>query len=102
MKRLSLLVVLLVACGSPTGKLDGVCNLDGSCDSPALFCESTYDGHYCHLKPAEEKPPKRCRYESECFCLLCADKCGAAGVKACLWSDTSVWGSKPASCECKP
>ncbi len=102
MRHTILTTLLLCALGcTPAGKLDGECNWDGTCDSPKLECVSTANGHYCHLKPEPENPPRRCHYESECFCVTCADKCGAAGVKACHWSDTTTWGAKPAVCDCK-
>jgi hypothetical protein len=76
MKTLLAILTLLccLGCGVPMGKLDGVCNLDGSCDSAALQCVSTMSGHYCRLKP--ESTPKR-YYESGCWCAT------PAGIKDC-------------------
>ena len=103
MKKLASLLFLLVACNSHTGDLREHCNPDGTCNSTNTSCQSDLmgEGYYCFLKPAPPDPNRKCYYESECFCVTCAEKCGEAGVKECAYSDTSVWGSKPAVCECK-
>jgi len=93
--RYLFIVLLLVGCH--TGNFEEECNKDGSCNAPGLECGW---GGKCRVKEPPA-PPRRCIYESECFCFTCADKCGDAGVKNCAYSDTSVWGSKPAVCECK-
>lgn len=95
MKALGLVALFLIGCH--TGNFDETCNKDGSCNSQNLEC-GIYDKCVVKQPPA---PPRRCYYESECFCVICAEKCGDAGVKVCAYSDTSVWGSKPAVCECK-
>ena len=97
-KKLPLIVLFLVACNFHTGNVDESCNPDGTCNSPNLECWSL--SSRCHAKELRNTSA-RCSYESECFCVTCADKCGEAGVKTCAYSDTSVWGSKPAVCECK-
>lgn len=100
LKSIVLACLLLVACKpDPTGGLNERCNRDGTCNGASLEC-SSYG--YCGAKQVSHMDPnRRCFYESECFCVTCADKCGEAGVKECAYSDTSVWGSKPAVCECK-
>lgn len=95
MKKIVFTLLLLAGCH--TGDFGEKCNKDGSCNSPTLACNAWDE---CKPKP-EPAPARRCNYESECFCFTCADKCGEAGVKECAYSDTSVWGSKPAVCECK-
>lgn len=92
--RLFILCIFIVACH--TGNFREECNKDGSCNNANLVCLNGW----CETKPPS-KEPGRCYYESECFCVTCADKCGDAGVKTCAYSDTSVWESKPAVCECK-
>lgn len=92
------LVSVVSTFGCHTGDYNESCNADGGCNDPGLKCDE--DWRKCHLKP-EPKQSNKCNYESECFCLTCADKCGSTGVKTCAYSDTSVWGSKPALCECK-
>lgn len=90
----------LLACNVPNerGNFKKPCNHDGTCNSDNLECNNLTSE--CSLK---EKPVilNECRYESDCFCLGCAKRCGNGGVKSCVFSDTSVWGSKPALCECK-
>lgn len=98
MKRFCALLVLLASCHSHTGDLKEDCNKDGTCNSPELMCGIFGE---CHFKPMLETGPRRCSYESECFCVTCAEQCAPAGVKQCVYSDTSVWGAKPAVCECK-
>lgn len=92
----ALFAVLIIGCH--TGDFDQDCNKDGSCNSPNLECKSW---GRCGVKDPPHTPG-RCSYESECFCVTCAERCGDAGVKVCAFSDTTVWGAKPAVCECKP
>ena len=94
MKKLIIATLFLAGCH--TGDFGERCNKDGSCNAAGLECYYSE----CSVKRAPERP-KNCAYESECFCVTCADKCGDAGVKICAYSDTSVWGAKPAVCECK-
>ncbi len=95
-KAIVMLLLMLTACGY--GNLGQDCKPDGTCNSTSLVC-SPYS-NTCRVKTADP-PPKKCSYESECFCMTCAEKCGDAGVHLCSYSDTSVWGAKPAICECK-
>lgn len=105
MKKLILFtfIIALYGCDSMyhTGRLNDTCNADGTCNAPALECRNDGAGASCHVKNIPDTEIKRCAFESECFCMTCADKCGDGGIKACIFSDTSVWGSKPSSCECK-
>ena len=100
----SMFVVLLVLgidCHSHTGSLNDTCNADGTCNGTNLTC--TWSAQ-CRPKdgPAGPPDPSRCYdVESVCFCRTCATQCGSAGMLNCLYQDTSVWGSKPATCECK-
>jgi hypothetical protein len=96
--RSAALVLAFVLFGCHTGDFDQPCNKDGSCNGPNLVCDRGWEK--CMVKEPP-RAPGRCSYESECFCVTCADKCGDAGVKTCAYSDTSVWGAKPAVCECK-
>jgi hypothetical protein len=99
-KWLAAFVLFVAGCAS-AGDLGGPCNKDGTCNSANLACkESLAAGARCFAKTPEEMPKSGCRYESECFCVTCAERCGATGVKSCAYSDTSVWGAKPALCEC--
>lgn len=94
--------IFLAACVPTTGNIETDCNHDGTCNSPGLSCQQNLGGYFrCYPKPSPPDPSVRCHYQSECFCMTCADKCGDAGVKQCAYSDTSVWGAKPAVCECK-
>lgn len=105
MRQLLLLALFAIGCGvKSTGYLGEHCNSAGDCNSPRLSCQHTFNGEWqCAVKSEPETgPPRRCSYESECFCVTCAERCGASGVKTCAYSDTSVWGAKPALCECKP
>lgn len=88
------------ACHSHTGSLQESCNPDGTCNANALEC--TWTGN-CRPKTGPHVPdPSRCYdVESVCFCRTCATQCGEKGMLNCLYTDTSVWGSKPATCECK-
>lgn len=102
-----LIAVLLIACVPPRqkGNMGDECKPDGTCNNE-LVCIPKWNGNICDIKTVENSaqipsPPRNCYYESECFCTTCAEKCGSAGVKSCIYSDTSVWGSKPAICECK-
>lgn len=88
------LCFLIISCHS--GDFREQCNKDGSCNGKNLKC---IDG-WCELKPPSVESDN-CIYESDCFCKTCANKCGDAGFKNCKYSDTSVWGSEPAVCECK-
>lgn len=100
-KRIIYLVCLaILSLGCERGDLGTPCNKDGSCNFDTLQC--IVPSNECQIKPPPPPPakPKRCDYESECFCMTCADKCGPRGVKKCAYSDTSVWGSDPAICEC--
>lgn len=97
--KVFVLAVAFFACHK--GSVDERCNPDGTCNGSNLECRYSGGGaSACSVKEAPP-PPRRCYYESECFCVTCADKCADAGVKNCMYSDTSVWGSKPAVCECK-
>jgi hypothetical protein len=97
-----LLLAALIGCrGAPArrGELGESCRPDGTCEG-ALECRKSDDAYQClpkalplHVEPIE--------YESVKFCSSCADRCGDAGIKECLYSDTSVWGSKPATCSCR-
>jgi len=98
MKKILFLLAFLVGCQNHPGDFGGACNKDGTCNSPNLECDNWM--HSCRVKTPPEEPG-RCKFESECFCITCAEKCADAGVKECAYSDTSVWGSKPAICECK-
>lgn len=91
-----LIAFFITACH--TGNLDEKCNSDGTCNGENLECH--FSRCMIRYKP-EPVVVKRCNFESECFCIACAEKCGDAGVKMCSFSDTSVWGSKPSVCECK-
>jgi len=99
--KYSLIMMFLVACNLPSppqGNLGERCKPDGTCNGESLECGVLTNE--CHARP-KPRPTSRCTFESECFCVTCAEKCGEAGVKTCAYSDTSVWGSKPAICECK-
>lgn len=77
------------------GDLGESCRPDGSC-SGALVCiryEESIVAFRCGPPPV---------FESVMFCATCSSHCGDAGIKECQFSDTSVWGSKPAVCNCKP
>lgn len=91
-----LLMFVLISCGFP-GALNEPCKSDGTCNSPNLMCSRN---GYC-VSLAAKEPARHCHFESECFCVTCSEKCSSSGVKVCAFSDTSVWGSKPAICECK-
>jgi hypothetical protein len=93
-----LLITLALVAGCHTGDLGENCNKDGTCNGTNLTC-SAWSG-VC-AKKTDPAPPSRCNYESECFCVTCAERCGASGVKSCAFSDVSVWGAKPSVCECK-
>ncbi len=97
----AILVTLLFLSGCHTGDFEENCNPNGGCNSDKLEC-GWFAGK-CRVKtePQAIDKERRCSYESECFCVTCADKCGTSGVKTCAFSDTSVWGAKPAVCECK-
>jgi hypothetical protein len=87
-------------CNMHRGDLGETSNKDGTCNSPSLYCSDMFDR--CTAVDRPLSPVNHnCAYESECFCVACAEKCGEAGVKTCAYSDTSVWGAKPALCECK-
>ncbi len=91
-------IMLLIAC-EPRGTIDNDCTPDGKCIGQ-LECFTWGDRSTCRA-PKSPEPKKRCVFESECFCVTCADHC-EHGVKVCDYSDTSVWGAKPAVCECAP
>lgn len=94
-----LCALAMVGCATHRrGDLGGDCNPDGTCNAPTLACGVSIDGE-CGLAPRPRDP--RCGYESECFCVTCAERCGEVGVDRCEYSDTSVWGAKPAVCKCK-
>lgn len=95
-----LLLFLLLGCHSAPerrGDLGEQCKPDGTC-AGALQCRQGSDGYVCLPKVDPVLPIE---YESVKFCSSCADRCGDAGIKECLYSDTSVWGSKPALCSCR-
>lgn len=92
--------LLLLVCSCHRGDLSERCNLDGTCNSPNLVCFSWADFSECRTPPPVTAP-NRCHGAADCFCLRCADSCVDAGVKSCAYSDTSTWGAKPATCECK-
>lgn len=97
MKPCVVLLMLLAACAKP-GDVDGMCLESGLCNSTALECRQEGDRSYCRPR----QPARNCLYESQCFCVTCAEKCGAAGVAECLYSDTTTWGARqPAVCRCK-
>ncbi len=99
MKRTLLLVLLLGCHQDPVGTLGGRCKPDGTCTGEHLFCNGTDE-----CAPSNMPQPVNmgnCFPESVCFCQRCAESCGDAGLKACQYTDTSVWGSKPATCECR-
>ena len=78
------------------GSLNEPCRNNGTCN-PGLLC----DGYYCRLAQPSTAPKRQCGYESECYCVTCAEQCGARGMKNCRFSDTTVWGNHtPATCEC--
>jgi hypothetical protein len=81
------------------GDLGEDCNPDGTCNAPALTCGARITNE-CGIDQRRPRDP-RCNYESECFCATCAERCGEVGVDRCEYSDTSVWGAKPAVCKCK-
>ncbi len=94
-----LFALAIVGCStSRPGDFGGDCNPDGTCNAPTLACNARLVGE-SGLAPPPRDP--RCNYESECFCVTCAERCGEVGVDRCEYSDTSVWGSKPAVCKCK-
>lgn len=102
MRKIIILLFVLCACDKMQphrGDLGEDCNKDGTCNAATLECNE-YSSE-CRAHNTNPVSPSRCHYESECYCVTCSDKCGDAGVKACNYSDTSVWGAKPAVCECK-
>lgn len=82
------------------GEFYGECNLDGTCNHPSLKCNDYRNE--CRVDEKKREDPSRCQYESECFCDRCGVNCAGFGksLLRCDYSDTSVWGSKPAVCEC--
>lgn len=94
-----LCVLAIVGCSTRRrGDFGGACNPDGTCNAPTLACGVRIEDE-CGLALHPRDP--RCNYESECFCVTCAERCGEVGVDRCEYSDTSVWGSKPSVCKCK-
>jgi hypothetical protein len=92
-------VLFLTGC---PGDLNEMCRGDGSCNY-GLQC----DGSFCRMPTAKankengEAIKRRCSFESECYCVTCAEQCGERGLKRCNFSDTTTWGNKtPAICEC--
>lgn len=104
MKKL-LLIAMLAGCHKvDIGGIGEACRSDGSCNSELLEClRWTGNGPYYTCQP---KRPVTLRIEADCsgtedcFCHRCNKSC-ATGVKICAYSDTSVWGAKPSTCECK-
>jgi len=92
------LTATLLAC-EQKGGYDEACLVDGGCVDPGLACNDIT--HKCLMRPTPRPASLRCTYESECFCVACVDRCGDAGMRSCNYSDTSVWGAKPATCECR-
>ena len=92
-------IITVILSGCEAGRLNQQCHGDGTCDH-GLDC----DGSYCRLPAARQPAPptkRRCFYESECYCVTCAEQCGMRGMKNCRFSDTTVWGNRtPATCEC--
>lgn len=93
-----LLSVTLTGCRSHPGQVDEPCRKDGTCEGK-LLCQWSGGADEYRCRP--EAPKERCHFESECFCMTCADKCGATGVRECSFSDTTTWGAKPTVCTCK-
>ena len=98
--RIAILMFAFVsACqAEPVGTLGARCKPDGTCLGEHLRCNAWSE---C---VAENAPPASagCYREGECFCKRCAESCGAdGGMKVCSYTDTSVWGSKPSTCECR-
>jgi len=92
------IIALLLLTGCSTGGVDEHCNPNGTCNSENLSCINNGSSAVCKPKMAPS-PPARCRGEADCFCLTCSENCGGR-FQTCAFSDTSVWGSKPAICEC--
>jgi hypothetical protein len=86
----------LASCDTP-GAVGAPCNPDGSCAGPLLRCHTN---SRCYAVQPERTLPT-CGHESQCWCVTCAEKCGANGVSRCTYSDTSVWGAEPSVCQCK-
>jgi hypothetical protein len=83
------------------GNLGQQCREDGTCNSPNLVCLSTLEESYlCGL--VVPKIDRSCTSEPDCFCETCLKRCGTSGIKRCEFTDTTVWGSKPTVCECRP
>lgn len=97
MFKLNAIIATLALTACHQGNFGEECNKDGTCNFQNLECSVV---GVCRTRTAA-RSPTRCGSESECFCVTCADKCADAGVKQCAYSDTSVWGSKPSTCECK-
>lgn len=93
--KLIFLIAILGLTGCHSGDLGEFCNPNGSCNSGSLECAQHGT---CVIKRSETSGLK---YESQLFCASCTESCGSAGMKSCAFSDPSVWGSKPSTCECR-
>lgn len=89
---------------SLTGGPGEPCNSNGTCNGGLVCSKSSLyvDSYFCGLSAdVAPKEKRRCSFESECYCVTCAEQCGARGLKTCNFSDTTTWGNKtPAVCEC--
>jgi hypothetical protein len=95
---LGALILLVTGCHyGPEGTLGERCKADGTCVGDHLICDMASQ---CVANNAPAAG-SGCYAPSECFCKRCAEGCADAGMKACNYTDTSVWGAKPATCECK-
>ena len=94
------LLLLVCSCNNHPGDVDQRCNPDGTCNGTMLRCETRGVQAICYPIPVE-RPAVHYRTDAEKFCDNCGQNCSDAGVRTCAYSDTSVWGAKPALCECK-
>lgn len=93
--NLFLLMCIIMAGCIQKGAYHRPCTDEGKCNQ-SMVCNSGF----CMLP--EELKPKENPYDlAGNFCTKCLTQCGAAGLKRCEFSDTSVWGSKPSVCECR-
>ncbi len=86
----------LSGCGKP-GEPGEDCLPDGTCTGK-LECVRWGGSPRCQ-PPSAPPPPQR--PDAERFCAECLRQCGTAGLRACEFADTTVWGSKPTRCECR-
>ncbi len=92
----TILSLPVFACDDPTvpiGELGGRCNKDGTCNFDSLRCNG--------LEVCDTRYVSQEQHETETFCKTCASDCGSLGMKSCSYSDPTVWGSLPSTCECK-